>query len=323
MATVNLTSSRSSIPEAGGRIYYVNEHQPTATGESVIFINGMNHNADAALRLTKQISHAVNDSRIVCFHNHTLDMSARLIKVGPEEVDAAIEYLKELILGEISYFRRSMEEQIESIGRIRVLVLAHSHGAHLIDRAMNAPELVEQKNNIEIATFGGISTLPRNLARKVENYINSLDLAPVCSQLELDLSKSTKAEAFVGNLLSFGQEKLLSEFLGRAGFRNQEVAKLISQHQALQCKIDQGCDRFKAVVSVVENTLMQIAKETEQTCGSNSESWIQFFGGTLQALGTFCMYHVECITPPGADGPFEHHSMKAYIPVAVRVINNR
>ena len=323
MATTSLTSHRHSPRPDGDLLYYVNEHQPTEIGESVILVNGMNHGATTALSLTYQISRAVNNSRIVCFHNPILNLKDRSIKAGHQDVNSTIEHLKQLILSEISYCRRSMQEQNESIRRIRVLVLAHSHGAHLIDCAIRTPDVVEHKNHIEIATFGGIGTLPKTMANRVDNFINSQDLAPVLSQVQIDIDESAWFPWLVTTFFRGGQDMVLNALLGRRDFSNRDVVSSLGMRHSIYYQLQQGYSREQAFFLGVASAILDLHKQSGSPADSDDPRWQEFLRKINQVATAEQDYNIHFVVPQDAVGPFEHHSMKAYVPAAVRVINNR
>lgn len=81
---------------------------------------------------------------------------------------------EEKIAGQFAAFISKQVEHLDKT-KTRIYILAHSHGALITKKAL---ELLKpnERNQLNVYTFGGVAMIPKNLGNVVENYVYKEDL---------------------------------------------------------------------------------------------------------------------------------------------------
>ncbi|MCB1082582.1 MAG: hypothetical protein KDK63_05505, partial [Chlamydiia bacterium] len=234
------------------QVRYVNE-QNAQPRESIIFVNGIMNELTGlkvvnthqnipdlvetgALATAEKISTSIENQRVVLFYNPTFCLSDRSAFAGEDKISQLYPLLAGLIRREHTRCSTGLSEGHE----IRILVIAHSHGALLTFEAL---KLVDQsvRRGLEVAVFGGAKLVPSTLARKVNNYIHETDLVSIFAQLKYE-------DNWLGGFFSEKREELFG--IKSDANQSEKIVTSISTHE----KIKKGTHPLEAQLTTLIGT---------------------------------------------------------------------
>lgn len=152
---------------------------PNTKGSSLIFCNGAETSRDTAEKSAVLVSQALHNQVVTCFYNPTRLKSDPLFEdPNTLSVQELSKLLSEFLNEEIRLHLLSGCTRMA----IRIALFLHSHSAlialHALDR-LNA----EDRDTIEVYTFGAVTMIPNNRAKYVVNYVHEHDLIAEGSSL--------------------------------------------------------------------------------------------------------------------------------------------
>ena len=320
MAAVNLPTRESQV-------FPINDSNGNHPGESIIFVNGIMNklegytapkneqevlfpNREGAKVSAEKVSSSIDFQRVVLFYNPTFCVSHRDITVGEDRIAPLYSLLGELITSE----HQRCSENLSEGHVIRVLVIAHSHGALLTYKALEHVDS-SVRQNVEVATFGGAKLIPPTLGRRVYNYIHANDIIPTLAQLGPE----------EGNFLRNFLVEKKKEFLDVESDENQSAA--ICSALKVHEKAKAGRDPSEAHMQVFFEDVFQAAFKIAGTIPSaTSEQQLleHVIEGAVKEgvkLGVQKSYHIEILNSPA--NTIAHEFNTYYLCKAIDVIQKR
>lgn len=310
MAAVNLPTRESQV-------FPINDLGGNHPGESIIFVNGIMNklegytapkneqevlfpNREGAKVSAEKVSSSIGSQRVVLFYNPTFCLSHRDITVGEDRIAPLYSLLSELITSE----HQRCSENLSEGHVIRVLVIAHSHGALLTYEALRLVDRSVRKN-VEVATFGGAKLIPPTLGRRVHNYIHASDIIPTLAQLGPE----------EGNFLrNFCIEKR-KEFLDVESDKNQSAA--IDSALKIHEKVKGGS---APVAAHIQKVFEDIEKIIETIPMGPQEQQLEHIIGQGVSLVVQKSYHIEILDSP--NDTIAHEFNTYYLSKSIEVIQN-
>lgn len=305
----------SIIPVSSSPNHSVVNSDNYRTREAIIYVNGINNTRIEAENSALMISGAAQNTRIVVFYNPTLCLHSSFFVAGMESTLA--NRLVEVIQNERNAYLQYAREQVTIQSEaIHILILAHSHGAVLVELALRKPEIAHLLPNIEVAAFGGAKLLYNGLASKVNNFINEMDFVPLLAMCKLGNENADGLEGYIGST-----QKIVTNLIGIHGHENPYYARRLesareahqlvkfghSPQEAQQMVLVESCRK------IVENYLNQSSESDERRLNN---SWLLGFERLFIELA----YNVEILTP-NLYGETDQHSLRSYLPKIIEVTN--
>jgi hypothetical protein len=254
----------------------VGAHQPVPMppGMGILFINGMLNDLLDKNESVVDISHSLGDRAVEHVFNDTWSV--------------------EKTIGEVSAKILEMEQgcrrELERAGLtkdISIVIIAHSHGAGILERSLEDTRIAPLKRNIRIVTIGGAALIPFLGYKSATNLIHEMDFLPLIAHRDIDveqLSTDSSQWNFFINFLGDFKRRFQEDVLKLTSHKNpaladriwstmqfsmtaspqqtpletavnslcQDIIKMRNKHLNLQTVTNQNLERFSSdILSVV------------------------------------------------------------------------
>lgn len=315
----------TNLVRSGNHITYVNPNMGNRPGEAIVFVNGICNSRNEAEESAQIISSTINNSRVVLFYNPTMNTKGIYdISVGEESNRALSGELVTLIQQEIAQCDRAVQNQTaQRVERVRVLILAHSHGAILTRLALENSSLRQSNDNLEVAAFGGATLIPVSLARKVRNFINEKDFIPLLAMKRAPSSTAAGLQGFIENAVPEFQRIIVGDLLGSSAYVEPHFADRLDSAFKTHKLIQEGRSPLQAQLINLFQTFVDVIEEANRSQGTEQQKVNKGILGSIRALIIELGFDVEVLTPthlPPND-PF-HHPVHTYLNKITWVVNS-
>ena len=168
--------STSTISRSQCLTSTINENNPLPPGKSVIFINGVGNSLAEAEKTAQLISNTTGNKSVILFYNPKLSNEYQAV----DGVEPLARGLSNLIVNQYYQCYRSVDKP----EKIRIAIIAHSHGAILLRKALKKPSIDRAvKNTVSIANLGGATLLENKLGFCVVNTFHEFDWVPIFANM--------------------------------------------------------------------------------------------------------------------------------------------
>jgi hypothetical protein len=315
----------TSLLRSGDHITYINTNMANRPGEAIIFVNGIYNSRGEAEEGARKISSTINNSRVGLFYNPTANTKGTgNVAVGAESNRSLSGALSALILQEISICEQNAQSQTsQRVESIRILILAHSHGAILTRLALENPSIGPSNGKLEVAAFGGATLIPFGLAKKVQNFMNEKDFIPLLAMKQAPSSDASGLQGFLENSIPEFQRIVVHDLLGSSAYKEQHFSERIDSALKTHKLIQEGNSPLQAQLINLFQTFADVMEKANQSNGTEEQ---KINKGVLAALRAFIIeigFPMEILVPTHlpANDAF-HHPLHTYLPKITWVINN-
>lgn len=212
---------------------------PMPTGMGIIFVNGMLNGQWDKNESVVDISRSLGNRSVKGVYNDTWS------------VEKTTRKLSDKIL-EIAQDCREALEAANLTNDICLVIIAHSHGAGILERSLEDTRIAPLKRNIRIVTIGGAALIPFLGYKSATNLIHDLDFLPLLAHRDIDVKQFSTESPLWNFVVEF-----VSEF--KKMFQ-EDVLKLTSHKKpALADRIWSGM-QSSITPSTVNNLYQDIVK---------------------------------------------------------------
>jgi hypothetical protein len=289
------------------QITKVGAHQPIPMppGMGIVFINGMLNDLWDKNESVVDISQSLGNRAVEHVFNDTWS------------VEKTISELSAKILEMEQGCRRELE-RAGLTKDISIVIIAHSHGAGILERSLEDTRIAPLKRNIRIVTIGGAALIPFLGYKSATNFIHEMDFLPLIAHRDIDVEQLSADSPiwnfFIGFLSEF-KRMVQEDVLKLTSHKKPAVADRIwSAMQSSMTALPQN-PLETAVQDIIKkgNKLLNSQTVTGQDLG-------RFLGDTFSVLMTHMAYKIEIskttMQPMSSLNQYldVFHSVKSYIP---------
>ncbi|MCP5492167.1 MAG: hypothetical protein H7A40_03895 [Chlamydiales bacterium] len=294
-------------------------------GMSIIFINGLLNGVLDSAVTAADISTQLNEYRISSEHNPGIGEFApktamRLVKKILVESKRCEESLSQKL---------SSNECAQLVDKICIVIIAHSHGAVILDLAMKDKGLDSIRKSIRVVTAGGAALIPfpYHGYKSAENLINQYDVIPILAHNSFaELEKLSSIENGHSTL-----KAIVSAFIGIKKIFQESVLGMSSHNHLAALKIlnamTPGFERnpffHPFFIYLTNETSKKVCEEAQidkiATGNKNFDQTINLIAPLIIHVASELQFRVSILNP--VNKPFElttylqdHHSLESYLP---------
>jgi hypothetical protein len=143
-------------------------------GMSIVFINGVFNSCLDSLQTAVCISTSIGSNEVTSVHNNSF------------EVNPTVERVVQKIIEQFNRCSDEVTRLALTVDKVRVVLIAHSHGAAILEKALRDLRLNSMKEKFEIITMGGAALIPFAGYKSARNLINDFDFVPLVAHNSFD-----------------------------------------------------------------------------------------------------------------------------------------
>jgi hypothetical protein len=324
VATSNLTA-RNLVPNnsylIAAQLNKIANHRADLlpAGMSIIFVNGMLNGPLDAHSSSVDISQSIRNKKVEHVFNNSFSLDSTTGK------PAAVGKLVEKIL-EVRNI--CISELAHSTHGICILIIAHSHGASILESALEDQRLDSAlKNSMRIITIGG-AALIRSFTvqyqhKSVVNLINDFDFIPLLAHSTLKFENLQKDEELLklinwvvdvaADMKKIFQEQVLQvrshEKLGLA----DKILEDMKRKWGSTSQEPSSTTIFESLCNVIDRAAKKHLRSPNPSTGDFANFFAQAF--LIDAVN-LALYNIEVLTAPPSSSQeyFERfHSVQSYL----------